>query len=359
MLLEQITHFNPVKLSIGSLDEPIRHLRGDNLLLVTTKGSVRRGHVDRIRKILGPRQLTVWDNVTSNPDLTDLDVAIADLVKFKFDSVIGLGGGSALDAAKAIAVTLNNPEAGTLSKVLRGGEGIAWTARLPLMAIPTTAGTGSEVTPFATLWDGELSKKYSLAGDFVYPDTAALDPSLTLTLGYNETLYPALDTISHALESIWNKNKTPFSEAMAIQSLIIANEALPIALSEPLSIDARRNMQTASALAGIAISQTRTAIAHSISYPLTAHFGVPHGLACSFTLPRLISLFLEHKPPPRTVDVIQDTAKLLKAYELDRLIDQYVSLDQIHSVKDEMYTPERADNLSFPLSQDTWMKLLN
>lgn len=346
-------HHNPVRVVSASIDALTQYVTSRNVVLVTTSGAVCRGMADRICKLLTTSQIIVWDGVKSNPDLTDLDAATAQLSTAKIDSVVGLGGGSALDAAKVLAVTLANPGVPSLERVFRHKDAANWINRLPLLVVPTTAGTGSEVTPFATVWDISEKKKHSLAGDFVYPDVAILDASLTLTLGHAETLYPALDAISHALESLWNKNRTPISETFATRALSLANEALPAVLRAPSSLVARQGMQLASTLAGMAISQTRTALAHSISYPLTAHLGVPHGLACSFTLPRLISHFLTQEPTLTFAPLMRRTQALLETLGLDELLRGYASEEAVCELTSEMYAPGRANNFSVAMPDVT------
>ena len=231
-----------------------------------------------------------------------------------------------------------------LTRSLRQEQAADWQEKLPLFVVPTTSGTGAEVTPFATVWDQRANKKYSVTGDHVIPDQVLLDPELTLSLPEQETLYTGLDAISHALESLWNVNRSPISSGFAIQALELAQTALPQVLKTPSDLQARRTMQEASVLAGMAISQTRTALAHSISYPLTSHYGVPHGLACSFTLPRLITTYLsEHSQCPEQALMLR-LQKLLEGFHLDGHLAQYASKEQIFEVKDEMYHPDRAGN---------------
>lgn len=316
------------------------------MLLVTTPGFVKRGVVQRVKDALAPQRVTVWDGVKPNPDLRDLDAATQELRPLGLDCVVGLGGGSALDAAKVLATTLVSPLEPTLQQVFRDKAATRWAPRLPLVAIPTTSGTGAEVTPFATVWDHEEHKKHSLAGDFVYPDVALLDATLTLTLGEEDTMYPALDAISHALESLWNKNCTPVSRAFAFQALALSNEALPLVMKEPNNLEARRNLQTASVLAGLAISQTRTAIAHSISYPLTLRYGVPHGLACSYTLPRLIEHAIKKTEDEQFINTGRAAKIMLDKLSLDAEINKYVSSDKLKEVVNEMSNVERMKNYS-------------
>ena len=338
-------YHNPVRLLSSPVEALANHVTSKRLLLVTTPGFVRRGVTQRLCELLASSQVTVWDGVRPNPDLQDLDVAIKNLEPLGIESVVGLGGGSALDAAKILATTLAAPVSTTLMDVFRFGAKAPWDRRLPLILIPTTSGTGSEVTPFATIWDHEEHKKHSLAGHFVFPDLALLDAALTLTLNQDDTLYPALDAISHALESLWNKNITPVSRAFAFQSLNLSSHALPLVLVEPLSLKARQDLLIASAMAGLAISQTRTALAHSISYPITSHFGIPHGLACSFTLPKLLnknmSMLFANDGEQLVLEKIH---QLLITLNLSKRLAKYVDLKNLLTVEQEMLTPGRADN---------------
>jgi alcohol dehydrogenase len=259
--------------------------------------------------------------------------------------VVALGGGSVMDSGKALAATLSSKVANPLEEVFRAGNNPSWSCRLPLITIPTTAGTGAEVTPFATVWDHELHRKHSLSGPLMFPDLAILDASLTLTLFEEETLFPGLDSVSHALESLWNRHCTPVSRALALQSLALVLRALPSVLVEPLSITYRRDLQAASLLAGMAISQTRTALAHSISYPVTTHFGVPHGLACSFTLPALLELNLETMATSAIEhQLLSSVLSMLKGFGLSERVRSYFVPDSLESLHDEMITPGRSDN---------------
>lgn len=339
---------NPVTLKAGSgsLQLLPGMLTSGCWLLVTTAGFTRRGLTEKIQQLLPEVQLLVHDQVTPNPELDDLEAVTQRYRNQALQGILAIGGGSVLDAAKVLAVTLPCELELPLTQVLRQGQQHTWQQKLPLVAVPTTSGTGAEVTPFATVWDQTEHKKYSVMGDLVFPDQVLLDPELTLSLPEQETLYTGLDAISHALESLWNVNRSPISSSFAIQALQMAETALPKVLSNPRDIDARSAMQEASVLAGMAISQTRTAIAHSISYPLTSHFGVPHGLACSFTLPRLIDLYLEEHPDCLERALFQRLQGMLENLELDKHLAQYASKEEILALKDEMYHPDRAGNFT-------------
>lgn len=341
------SHYNPVRVDFGAgaLRRIASHVGSEgNVLLVTTEGFVRRGQAGAIADSLGTARTTVYSGVTPNPQLDELDQATARFSGLEPVAIVALGGGSALDAGKTLSVTLPSGESNPLDRRLRGGQPQAWQRAIPVIAIPTTSGTGAEVTPFATVWDDVHHRKHSVAGDLIFPAVAILDPELTLSLPPQETLHTALDAISHSLESLWNRNRTPLSESFSAQALRLAIDALPVVLANPADLQARARMQQASMLAGMAISQTRTAIAHSISYPLTSHFGVPHGLACSFTLPNIIDRYLAEQDEPNLAPLFMAARDLLRGLDLFSLLSRYASSAQIEALKGEMFQPGRADN---------------
>ncbi len=335
-------YFNPVRVVYAPIECIPRYVTETHILLVTTSGFTKRGVVQRIRDILSPIQVTVWDGVNPNPDIKDLDAVASRFCKCKLGGVIGLGGGSALDAAKVLATLLSSSTTPTLTQVFRDGSLKKWHTRLPLVVIPTTSGTGSEVTPFATVWDHDRQMKYSMLGDFVYPDVALLDATLLVTLGANDTLYPALDATSHALESLWNKNSTPLSRAYAYEALGRINESLPRVLSKPDCLKSRQQLQIASTLAGLAISQTKTAIAHAISYSLTSAYGVPHGLACSILLDFFIEEFKNTTLKESEHECIEKTQKMLRGLKLVNRLKTYCYIEA--AIDEVVVNEERMSN---------------
>lgn len=329
-----------------------------HVLLVTTKGSTSRGLTARVEALCASRQrptgkVSVVDEVLPNPDLLSLVSLTQRLASSEIDLIVGVGGGSVIDTAKVLSVILPLQDASgtwTSRLLISGDQG--WKAHIPVIAIPTTAGTGAEVTPFATVWDMQRCEKLSVHGALVAPMLALLDPDLTLSLPHNETLYPGLDTISHAFESLWNRNRTPISAAHATQALSLAINAMsrlaPDAIaSEGLVRQARADMLYASTLAGLAISRTKTALAHAISYPFTAHFGVPHGLACSFVLPELIvanrELLVRLTNRPDMLDSVLD---FLKQIGLAKRLLSHLPPSWAKELSFENLDPDRAGNFS-------------
>lgn len=351
-------YFNPVRIACapGACLRLGEHVAFERMVLVTSPGFRRRGVVDRVADALGGRLAGVVDDVKPNPDVLDIDHQAEAVRGLAPDAIVGLGGGSSIDTAKALARLLSQPSGVTLTAHFRDGAALAPVRALPVVAIPTTAGTGAEVTPFGTVWDFELAKKYSVTGDDLYPVAAILDPELALGLPLDVTISSGLDAISHAFESTWNRNATPVTLGLAAKSLQLSIPALPRLKDDPNDIQARRAMMEASLLAGLAISQTRTALAHSISYPLTARFNLPHGIACSFTLPALAD-FNAVADDGR----LHDLARALGFNDMAGLSDSLRTLFQrvdiqgalracipdmgvIVDLAGEMITPGRADN---------------
>lgn len=353
------SHYQPVRICSGPLKDSLqtcfKALLKENkpagtVLLVTTAGFTKRGNTAQLIQYLAPLSVVVLDEIKANPDIDSLDNWLKQYAAAPIAAVIGFGGGSVMDAAKTIAhmQPLARTHHTPLDLLFRTKQLNQPEHRLPLVLIPTTAGTGSEVTPFATIWDYQHKQKYSLSGSSVYPDFALLDASLTLALPADETLYSGLDALSHALESLWNHHRTPISEAYACQAIALLAQHFTDAISYPQNLKARQGMQTASLLAGLAISTTRTAIAHAISYPLTSYYTVPHGLACSFTLPALIELVLCADVLPQLTLPLQQANALLQRLPLAQALQDKVDFSQIYTKKAEMFHPDRAGNFILP-----------
>lgn len=373
MSLAEWIYSNPVRIvfapgSIARIPEHVTHAR---IVLVTSAGFTRRGVVARLQQALGDRLVHVLDDVKPNPDLQDIDEQAARIGKLQPDCILALGGGSSMDTAKALARILTQPEAMTLATHFRDGEPFTDAPALPVVTLPTTSGTGAEVTPFGTVWDFEKGRKYSVTGDDLYSAVAILDPELTLGLPEEVTISSGLDAISHALESTWNHNANPVTLAYSTRSLQLSLPALPKLKGNPDDIEARGAMMQASLLAGLAISQTRTALAHSISYPITTEFNLPHGIACSFTLPAILE-FNAAVDDGRLHDLARamgcsDVAGLgstllglFRQVGIAGLFGRYVGdAQQVKALTDRMISPGRAGNNLRQVEHDDVARILD
>lgn len=257
-------------------------LAGRRWALVTSRGWPKRGAVEKLIAHCG-KPTSVFDRCEENPTIETV-TNIAPHLK-NAEVYVGLGGGSVLDALKGAAafVALDHNLEPFLDHLREGTELPQNLPALPIIAIPTTSGTGSEVTQWGTIW-GEDGIKHSVRHTSLYPSHAILDPALTATMPAELTISTGLDALSHAMESVWNRRHMAITDMMASQAISILRDNLLLAVTDPGNLEARRAVQTASTLAGLAMGTTQTALAHSISYPFTSRFGMPHGLACSFTL---------------------------------------------------------------------------
>lgn len=204
------------------------------------------------------------------------------------DSVlVAVGGGSTLDLAKVLRCRPRDGRFDSLAAALRGTAPWPEMARAPMWLLPTTAGTGSDVTRWATVWDTDTapSRKLSLDEPWGHAERAFVDPLLTLSCPAGVTRDTALDTLAHALESLWNRHANPLSRPLAIAAARSVITHLPALLARLDDVALRSAMARAALEAGLAFSQTRTALAHALSYDLTLQQGVPHGLACALWLP--------------------------------------------------------------------------
>lgn len=205
-------------------------------------------------------------------------------------ALLAIGGGTTMDLAKLVRFELH--DLGLAPAVWRANKLPAAHKRHTLWCAPTTSGTGSEVTPWATLWDldAQPAVKRSWSSARGFADQAWIDPGLTLSCPEGLTRDTALDTLAHALESIWNHHANAITRPLAVRSARMVLQALPALLENPQNSDLREQMSQASLLAGLAMSQTQTALAHALSYDLTLHENVPHGHACAVWLPMVLDI---------------------------------------------------------------------
>lgn len=352
---------HPVQLTVGRGCRRILvdQLLNKTLLIVVTQRGRKQFTQDAILGELLMRNKVTWvDSVSENPGLTNLQVEIDRLRGKKFDAVIAFGGGSVIDAAKALNVALAPGCVGYSLQDLLAEPGLHANATpKPLYAVPTTSGTGSEVTPFATIWHHEYKKKLSLASSAVWPKAAFVDSALMDNLPMAATVSTGLDAINQAAESIWNRNANSITLSLATRALQLGFMALPKLVRGEKESFSRDQMAEASLLAGLAISHTRTALCHSISYPLTAYFGVPHGLACAFTMPSVLrhNLQAEDGRFSQVSQVLTGSTNLQSLVAcFDWLHDTLLvrervgayipDLGALLALKAEMFTPGRADN---------------
>ena len=285
-----------ISIGVGSFDA-LAGIIGDRRYCLVTYGELYFANLAaKLAKSAGA-PLIVIDDVAPNPDFALLNQQSSRFrsLKIQPDVFVALGGGSVIDTAKVLASA-----GGDFDRVkifLKNRSGEKKFTNIPIVAVPTTAGTGSEVTCWATVWDNAEAKKYSLNRPALYPEHAVIDPELMLGKSRALTISSGLDALSHALESIWNVNATQVSMICAIKAATEILEVLPKLVDDLDSVELRTRMAGASLMSGIAFSKTKTALAHSISYPISLRHGVVHGVACSFTLPIILHSMADDTGP--------------------------------------------------------------
>ncbi len=298
-------YFNPVRsvAGAGALSSLPGLLGGRKALLVTFPEARALGLVARVEALLGDALVGVIEDVRPNPDVAELAAPYEAFWRDDrgAEAIVALGGGSAIDTAKALMVGTPDGSFDTLVAALASGQPFTPARVKALIAVPTTAGTGSEVTPWATIWDRGRQVKHSLHLKETWPEAAVIDPDLMLTLPASVTLQSGLDALSHALESIWNVNANPVSDTFAVSAVHDILDALPRLMHHLDDRDLRARMALAALKAGMAFSNTRTALAHSISYEMTLRYGLPHGIACSFPLPMVLARAIGRRADRDTV----------------------------------------------------------
>lgn len=236
------------------------------------------GAATQLRQFLPPDAITLFSGFEPNPKIEDVERGVAKCRAANPDLVIALGGGTAIDLAKMIASMTRHAESPRAIAV----DGLSLSqGSLPLVAVPTTAGTGSESTHFAVVYvDGQ---KYSVADPYLLPSVAVVDPELTYSVPPRMTAATGLDAFCQAIESIWAVGATDESVAYATSAATLAFEHLPTATNAPTP-ESRHAMSLASHLAGKAINISKTTLPHAFSYAITADYGIPHGAAVATTL---------------------------------------------------------------------------
>jgi len=353
------------KNSIIKLKDIIDRNNPSSIFLVTGKKSYDiSGAREKIEPILKEKNITHFNSFSVNPTVGDVKKGISDYKKTKPDMVIAVGGGSVLDIAKAInalSYQSDKPE-----EYITGKKNMQNNIK-PLISIPLTAGTGSEVTRFATIY--YKNKKYSLSKEkYTLPEFAIIDPKLTDSMPKKLTAITGLDAICQSIESIWAVGSLDTSRKYAFDSLKIGIKSIEKSVKNP-DEKTREHMAKTAYLSGKAINISRTTACHSISYPMTSYFGISHGHAVALTMPVLIEYnsnvkdddcndprgpvfvkkqidkiikIIGYKNP---IDAKNGFSDLIKKLGLEnRLRDLKIDKDGIDLIIREGFTPRRMNN---------------
>ena len=342
--------------------------RGKETVLICSSSSLNRHKYDEeLKPLLEASFIKYESNFSSNPSIEEILKIAEKYRESNIENLIGLGGGSAMDVAKVMSILIPAKRKKIeLNSLLQNIHLLDNITPIYCIQVPTTAGTGSEVTQFATIWDYGISKKYSLSTPKMLADKVYIDSDFLRGIPHEIALSTGLDALNQSLESIWNINSTDESLDYAINGacLSLKNLSKIEKLNENEQI--RQNFMEASLNSGRAINVTRTSICHAISYPLTLEFGIPHGLACAFSMLPVLQFneieVEEHLEKiqsivgRKVVDVISD---LFEKENLSNLFQEFIpSRDSILNLLDNMTTKGRFDNNIRPCSRPDLERIL-
>lgn len=277
----------PVKIYFGTdkineLPEIIKELGLKRGVLVCSNTLRKNGVADKIIENCNGVIVDVFSDIRPNPTTDNVNECVKVLRENNADFAVALGGGSPMDCCKAACAIAKGDD--IIESYHTGGKPINADEVIPMLAVATTSGTGSEITNISVLTDLKKNVKSTMNDALMYPKAAIVDPRLTLSVPPKVTASTGLDVLSHALESFWSVLHQPICEACAVHATRLVFKWLYKAYCEPQNLEAREKMAEASIIAGVAFSNPRTAGSHACSFPLTNLYGVPHGEACAMTL---------------------------------------------------------------------------
>ena len=365
--------FSKTEIRVLSKNEGLQCLRelaadGSGTAVVTSLGTIKR---IGLKEIL-PQECRYITSFSSNPTVDELLECLTALDRTAVNRLICIGGGSAIDMGKALCAVSGMENGGPrdyegLCRVIAKKEYTGKKKTMDLIAVPTTAGTGADVTQWATVWDMRRKQKLSVDRPDLAPDLSLIVPAFTVDMPPALTLSTGLDALAHAMEAFWARARNPLSQALALEAVTYVHEYLPLVLKEPGNVTYRGGMCMGTLLSGLAFSKTRTTACHSISYPLTMYHGVPHGFAVAVTLEQvaernkqavpeieiLLSRFGSQKKFHQWLtEISQDIQPL-------RLSEMGISEYDLPELAKGAFTQGRMDNNPVPLLIEDVLSVLN
>jgi alcohol dehydrogenase class IV len=331
---------------IGALErlgQEANEIGAKKVLLVTDKGVIDSGIGKKIKDILEREGIGVdiFDQVISDPDIACVEACIEMAKKSKYDLIVGVGGGSPMDIASITSVMLTNPGS------VRDYFGINLVKRpvVPTVLIPTTAGTGAEVTPNAILTDTKEKMKKAIVSPHILPRVAIVDPLLTISMPPSVTSFTGIDALTHAIESYTSNNANILTDLIAKEAIFLISRSLRTAVANGNDLEARYDMSIGSLYAGLALANAGVTAVHALAYPLGGQFNIPHGIANGLLLPYVMEF-----------NVLGNIAKFAKIAQLlgERiehmsLLDQaYQAAKAVKAIYRDLKIPQSLTELNIP-----------
>lgn len=280
--------------ALSKLPSIVQSLGGKKPLIITDKMMVKLGYIERIQNLLSTAGLSadIFDGTEPEPTAASIEAGVQCVLNNNYDVIIALGGGSPIDSAKAIAIL--GKHGGNIRDYKFPRQ--VNEAGIPIIAIPTTAGTGTEVTRFTIITDEKNDEKMLCVGIGFMPLAAIVDVNLTLSLPPRITADTGIDALTHAIEAYVSQKASPFSDSQALSAMRLIGPHLKRAYDNGNDIEAREAMMLGSTLAGVAFSSASVALVHGMSRPIGAFFHVPHGLSNAMLLPSVTAFSIPSAP---------------------------------------------------------------
>ncbi len=321
--------------AIGQIGQEVRGLKAEKVLFVTDKGVVEAGLIKLAQEALEKSEFkyAVFDGVEPDPRYEIVADCVDMIRREKADLVIGFGGGSSIDIAKAAAIMTTNE--GPIAKYF--GIDLIPKPGLPTLMVPTTAGTGSEVTPIAILSDEGEKLKKGIVSPYLFPLAAILDPKLTLGLPPNITASTGMDALIHAIEAYTSVNATDLTDILAFRAMELLYDDIRTAYANGNNLEARSKMLEGSLLAGMAFANAGVTAVHAFAYPIGAEFHIPHGVANTLMLPHVMRFNI--------LGNVSKFAQMTKAFGvptegIDNLRIAEVGVEAIERLAEDLRVPE-------------------
>lgn len=307
-ILNEVSYFGPG--ARKELPGVVARLGYKKALVVTDKGLMKFGVAKMVLDVLDEAAIPyeIYDEVKPNPTVTNVKMGVEACKKAEADFIIAIGGGSSMDTAKGIGIICNNPEFSDVISL----EGVADTKKktMPIIALPTTAGTAAETTINYVIIDEEKQKKMVCVDPNDIPAVAIIDAELMYSLPKSLTASTGMDAMTHAIEGLITKGAWELSDMFEIKAIEMIHKYLPIAVNEPTNPVGRDGMAVAQYVAGMAFSNVGLGVDHGMAHPLSALHDIPHGVACAMLLPTVMK-FNAPAALPKYVDI----AKALGVYK--------------------------------------------
>jgi alcohol dehydrogenase class IV len=348
-MIEKVTLFRTTRrilFGLGAVEkigEEAQLLKTKKVLIITDPGVIQAGLLENIEKSLQSVGLpfVIFDGVEPDPRIEVVEKSVEKAKREGVDLIIGFGGGSSLDIAKVTSIMITNH--GKIDSFF--GVDLVPNPGIPLILVPTTAGTGSEVTPIAILSDTREKLKKGIVTPTLFPEVALLDPKLTIGLPPSVTAFTGMDALTHAIEAYYSINSTDLSDLFAYRAMELISKNLRMAYAHGENLVARSNMMEGSLLAGIAFANAGVGAVHAFAYPLGGEFHLAHGLTNTLMLPYVMRYNILGCPGKFAQMAIAFGEKVERISEL---VGADIAVRFIERLSDDIRVPRRLRDVGIP-----------